>query len=570
MHSTKTIFTSLHKFSLYEKDNFATFFYSTVEKVWVISAKCGCIVVDGTVVKRSSVLNLSSRISIGNIKITFINLRSEIGLSQTLVEHFLSTTEGTLRTKQVSELACACTGNPNVLELLRKNGLFDYSDDEWTLNYKVYVDFLEGKTDPILPAVLEEIQRDLPGGGLPSAFNILTVWESNLFGGGSVAGCIGPGHRTARCITYGKGIGCSKWPHSRHAFQHEELLKDSADPKCTSVGEEPLPDESIGEEKSVGTMISSFEALGGEADESPLGHASDCNDTSSSRKAFKRECVEFMERQKRLSCQPRPDRIRKMSNHFESVQISSDFLKKSYSIAGIEYSELLYTHPFHLSSRSDSSWADPDLSEDTSRMSGCQLAPVAEVGAGAAHKNVPQTSMATEESKLGAAEGPCPIKRLELTYTQAANYKLAYREKPSHSGGCTTDNSSAVGRIALAAGTASPAPDPQPRMYIFRANFPVSVPRKRKSQPVDHKRFRIPDEGAPVLHSRPVFEPYRGFIVAEYLALCSSPEPETLHSKTLSIVEFPRPAPDKLKTCNWTKAKFCKQRRKELFGFYDI
>lgn len=231
--SSQSAFTSFKSFSLYDSNIFTTFFYSNIERVWLMVVKNGCVYVDGFPVRTSVILHDMSRIEFDSVSIKFVSLRSEIGLSQILIERFLISNNCKIPEEQILALVSSYHDKGLVLECLRRNCLFYRDEAGWGLDYKNYIDFLEYRSDPLLDAVLCELQNSLTGSGLTKTFSINSIWTSPHFS--DERPCM---RRDASpCNSTGMSSnGAVGWPYSSRPFHHEDCdssltTEDSADAK---------------------------------------------------------------------------------------------------------------------------------------------------------------------------------------------------------------------------------------------------------------------------------------------------------------------------------------------------
>lgn len=195
----RVVSTSFTLFNLYDTNTFATFAYSALEKVWTVVVKSGCIEVDGEIVSTRSVLRNECKIAFDTMAIYFRNARVGVGISQRLVEKFLKTQDlvmseaDVLRSTmgadsrtgvaQSTEEMCGdgSTGlRPSmVLECMRRNALFIEKREGWSMDYKCYIDFLEGQRDPLSNAIKYELEHATHGS--PPTFNLKYIWNDAYF-----------------------------------------------------------------------------------------------------------------------------------------------------------------------------------------------------------------------------------------------------------------------------------------------------------------------------------------------------------------------------------------------------
>lgn len=211
---SKGILTSFKTFNLYDSTTFASFFYSEIEKIWLMVIKNGSVLVDKERVCTSRILNNFTYIQFESMCIGFRNMRDEIGLSQRLVEQFLSS-----NISHISHTSLIDGYEPEIKnkginidilqECLEANVLFDKVGRDWRLNYIKYIEFLEGGNDPLLSPVIIEMEKNNIGKGLSRTFNINKIWDDILFSG--MESDDSPVRPTNRFNMYN---GVPLWPHS--------------------------------------------------------------------------------------------------------------------------------------------------------------------------------------------------------------------------------------------------------------------------------------------------------------------------------------------------------------------
>ena len=161
-----TAYTSLRRFSLYEEDSFATFFFSEIEQIWMVVVKAGAVAVDDAAVAENGILNSVSKLSLGKSTFLFHNLSRGPGLSQTLVEHFVISNIRTMTYEQIQGIVAKHGAAGDIRKYIEMNRLFISGRDGVQLNYKVYISFLEGRSNPLLSSLLYEMQQSLTQEGM--------------------------------------------------------------------------------------------------------------------------------------------------------------------------------------------------------------------------------------------------------------------------------------------------------------------------------------------------------------------------------------------------------------------
>ncbi|KAI5170240.1 hypothetical protein PAEPH01_1266 [Pancytospora epiphaga] len=204
--------TSFKSFNLYDTNIFATFFYSDIEKVWLVVVKSGKVIVNGNEISSSVILCNMSVIKFDTVEVRFKNMKDDIGLSQHLVERLLVANDGKITQEKILEFAGENVDNGLILGCLRKNKLFTECGGIWRIDYRNYIDFLEGREDPLYNAVLHEIGSKSMSVGHARTFNIKVIWDNDYFSGGYT--CQDTCGAAGAAIEQSKGV--PNWPHSAH------------------------------------------------------------------------------------------------------------------------------------------------------------------------------------------------------------------------------------------------------------------------------------------------------------------------------------------------------------------
>lgn len=211
--ASRTILTSFKCFNLYDTNIFATFFFSDIEKIWLVIVKNGLVTLNGAVVKTYGILHNFSLIDFDTTRIEFVNAKDEIGLSQVLVERFLTSNNCKITSSQILELSDANIEKDVIFGSLKRNSLFYQDGEGWGLNYKNYIDFLEQRNDPFVDSVLLEFENTLTTTGPYQTFNINTIWNNTYFSDERLS--IGDGVLLSG--RFGRYKGIPNWPHSSRA-----------------------------------------------------------------------------------------------------------------------------------------------------------------------------------------------------------------------------------------------------------------------------------------------------------------------------------------------------------------
>ncbi|KAI4292923.1 hypothetical protein PAPHI01_2197 [Pancytospora philotis] len=228
--------STLHTvFNLYDTHTFAAFFYSRIERLWLLVVKSGAVAVDGEAVTASMLLCNECSIGFDTATVGFKNMREGAGASQTLVDKFLAAHDLRLAEAEVVRLAAPDGAGAQrvdsavLLGSLRRNRLFREDERGWRLDYQSYIDFLEGRSDPLLDAVKYEFERTV--GSQHRTFNVNSIWSNRLFSGGACASVQSPDGEL-------ESPAAGNWPYSsRLAFQHR--LRMSKQPSMQQEPAEP-------------------------------------------------------------------------------------------------------------------------------------------------------------------------------------------------------------------------------------------------------------------------------------------------------------------------------------------
>lgn len=225
----KTIATVFKKFNLYDSFTFVTFFFSEIEKLWLISVKNGSVRINGTDVRSNKILNNQSRIEIGDIEFNFTNLCNGIGLSQKIIENFFIQNEEKLKISDILNYTEELQNKKFILEYLNKNELFYRVNDLWKINYRKYIELLEKQTDPLIKSMLYEMETTKCSS---ESFNVKKLWNNIMFTG---KGIINNG-KDEKCIN--QEISLVSWPYNRTMSLNNGDGGEKNDEKEKTSGEE--------------------------------------------------------------------------------------------------------------------------------------------------------------------------------------------------------------------------------------------------------------------------------------------------------------------------------------------
>ena len=123
-----------------------------------------------------------------------------------LVEKFLRTSDYKLSSQQVFDII-----KHFVIECLKRNQLFSVDQNDWKMDYKMYVDFLELKVDPLTNSVLYELENNPTTEGFSKTFNIGSIWTNILFN---------DEHTDINEFNSSSSASSPIWPHARITTLH--------------------------------------------------------------------------------------------------------------------------------------------------------------------------------------------------------------------------------------------------------------------------------------------------------------------------------------------------------------
>ncbi|KAI5148960.1 hypothetical protein ENBRE01_0637 [Enteropsectra breve] len=187
--ATYKVHATLRYFCIYDGAIFTTFFYSCIEKLWIIVVNNGEVSVAGHRISSYQVLSETTKIMYHTMQLKFTPRNEGKGLSQLLIERFLTSHENKVKH---CELRCMVPDEDSydlAYQCLGRNRLFLRTDDGWSLNYEIYTDYLDKKTNPVISSILHEMKCLSVVAGTPKAINLKNIGFDNSFVSSDAHGC---------------------------------------------------------------------------------------------------------------------------------------------------------------------------------------------------------------------------------------------------------------------------------------------------------------------------------------------------------------------------------------------
>lgn len=200
------IVSELKRWKIYDRQTSLTFFYSEIEKCWLVTINSGfckinknfvqfksenfienCFVVEKNIeIEINSHLFLFENTTQSNKNITNVKkkIKEVAGISNILVHSLLKSKDLTLKIESVLEIISqSCDYYKDfyfVLDAIRKNRIFDYRCGEVRLNILELYNYIINDKSPILESVLYESEHGLIKNETKS-FSISRLWDSSDF-----------------------------------------------------------------------------------------------------------------------------------------------------------------------------------------------------------------------------------------------------------------------------------------------------------------------------------------------------------------------------------------------------
>jgi len=177
---SKSLETPHRHFNLYHRDIFTSFFYSEIEKKWLIIIKNGHVKINGKYRSNIHLLDNTSKIQFGDIEIVFKSTGNGIGLSQSLIHKFLASCSILLPNQELLDILAPYGPLKPAWTCVRNNPLFIMENEGVRLNYSVYTELLDGKLDPLVDSMLSEFENSGPS-SVPLSFKLRALCEDSEF-----------------------------------------------------------------------------------------------------------------------------------------------------------------------------------------------------------------------------------------------------------------------------------------------------------------------------------------------------------------------------------------------------
>lgn len=190
VEGTQSVVSSHKLDHIYDRENSATFFYSEVEKCWVVIVNNGTISVDGIVLSpsgnRSSVIEHRADVVFGGRSFIFYNINSPKGMSRILVDALLKSKREKIKTEKILRViqdSCSLYKDLYfVLDCVLKNDIFDYRSGELSLNAETLRKFIKAGKSPVKNALEYEFEHGFRSRSMGRSFNVNKIWCSPEFG----------------------------------------------------------------------------------------------------------------------------------------------------------------------------------------------------------------------------------------------------------------------------------------------------------------------------------------------------------------------------------------------------
>lgn len=187
---TQSIISSHRLSHLYDRENSATFFYSEIERCWIVIVNNGTVSINGSILSSSGnnsyVIEHKAQIVFGARRFVFYNTNSSKGISRVLVDSLLRSRKEKIKTGRVLEIIqeyCGSDKDPYfVLDCIRRNEIFNYKRGELTLNIEALCGFLKTEESPLKGSLEYELEHGFRSRGMGRSFNVSKIWDNLEFG----------------------------------------------------------------------------------------------------------------------------------------------------------------------------------------------------------------------------------------------------------------------------------------------------------------------------------------------------------------------------------------------------
>lgn len=182
---------SKHKlYYLYDRGNSATFFYSDIEKCWLVTVNNGFIKVGDKLLASSGenthIINSKTDISFGSDTFSFFNCAESKGMVKILVDYLLKAKDNKTKIEKVLNMIQTNCGSYKdfyfVLDCLRRTPIFGYRYGELSLNIEILFKLIDMKENPSKSIVEYELGNGIQARELGKSFNINKIWKDGEFG----------------------------------------------------------------------------------------------------------------------------------------------------------------------------------------------------------------------------------------------------------------------------------------------------------------------------------------------------------------------------------------------------